>query len=39
VHALADFNRTDGPAHAIAHGFLTDGRVALFAADASRRPD
>ena len=34
VHTLADFNRTDGPADAIAHGQLIDGPVALFAADA-----
>ena len=30
-----DFNRTDGPADAIAHGYLADGPVSLFAADAS----
>ena len=35
VHTLAEFNRTDGPADAIAHGYLVDGPVALFAADAS----
>lgn len=27
--------RTDGPADAIAHGYLFDGPVALFASDAS----
>ena len=35
LHTLADFNRTDGPADAIAHGYLTGGPVELFAADAS----
>ena len=33
LHTLAEFNRTDGPADAIAHGYLSDGPVALFAAD------
>jgi PhnB protein len=33
LHTLEEFNRTDGPADAIAHGYLTDGPVALFAAD------
>jgi PhnB protein len=33
VHTFAEFNRTDGPAEAIAHGYLTEGPVALFAAD------
>jgi PhnB protein len=32
---FAEFNRTDGPAEAIAHGYLTDGPVVLFAADAA----
>ena len=35
LHTFAEFNRTDGPADAIAHGYLTKGSVALFAADAS----
>lgn len=35
LHTFAEFNRTDGPADAIAHGYLTDGPVALYAADAS----
>ncbi|RYV52045.1 VOC family protein [Pengzhenrongella frigida] len=35
LHTLAEFNRTDGPADAIAHGFLVEGPVALFAADVS----
>ena len=34
LHTLAEFNRTDGPADAIAHGELGDGPVTLFAADA-----
>jgi PhnB protein len=33
LHTLAEFNRTDGPADAIAHGYLIEGPVALFAAD------
>jgi PhnB protein len=33
LHTFAEFNRTDGPADAIAHGSLVDGPVALFAAD------
>jgi len=33
LHTFEDFNRTDGPAEAIAHGYLVDGPVALFAAD------
>ena len=33
LHTFAEFNRTDGPADAIAHGCLVDGPVALFAAD------
>jgi PhnB protein len=33
LHTFAEFNRTDGPADAIAHGYLHDGPVALFAAD------
>jgi PhnB protein len=32
LHTFAEFNRTDGPADAIAHGYL-QGPVALFAAD------
>lgn len=35
LHTLAEFNRTDGPADAIAHGYLVEGPVALFAADVS----
>jgi PhnB protein len=35
LHSYADFGRTDGPADAIAHGYLTGGPVALFGADAS----
>ena len=33
LHTFADFGRTDGPAGAIAHGYLVDGPVALAAAD------
>ena len=33
LHTLEEFNRSDGPAGAIAHGYLTDGPVSLFAAD------
>ncbi|MEG3616374.1 VOC family protein [Isoptericola haloaureus] len=35
LHTFAEFGRTDGPADAIAHGYLTDGPVDLFAADAA----
>jgi len=35
LHTFQEFNRTDGPADAIAHGGLTNGRVALSGADAS----
>jgi PhnB protein len=33
LHTFAEFDRTDGPADAIAHGLLVAGPVALFAAD------
>ena len=33
LHTFAEFNRADGPADAIAHGYLVDAPVALFAAD------
>ena len=33
AHSFADFGRTDGPADAVAHGYLVDGPVALSAAD------
>lgn len=33
LHTFAEFNRTDGPADAIAHGYLVDAPVALFASD------
>jgi PhnB protein len=35
LHTFDEFNRTDGPADAIAHGYLVDGPVSLFAADAA----
>ena len=35
LHTFAEFNRTDGPADAIAHGYLVEGPVSLFAADAA----
>lgn len=35
MHTLADFGRTDGPPDAIAHGFISDGPVTLFVADAT----
>jgi PhnB protein len=35
MHTLEEFGRTDGPLDAIAHGFLSDGPVTLFAADAT----
>ena len=33
LHTLGEFNRTDGPDDAIAHGYLEDGPVAIFASD------
>lgn len=33
LHTFTDFSRTDGPAEAIAHGYLVNGPVELFAAD------
>ena len=35
LHTFQEFNRTDGPVDAIAHGGLTGGRVALSGADVS----
>lgn len=35
LHTFAEFGRDDGPADAVAHGSLTGGPVALFAADAA----
>lgn len=35
LHTFAEFNRSDGPAEAIAHGYLVNGPVSLFAADAA----
>jgi len=35
LYTFAEFSRADGPADAIAHGYLTGGPVALFCADAS----
>lgn len=34
LHTFAELDRSDGPPDAIAHGMLTHGPVALFAADA-----
>lgn len=33
LHTFAEFGRADGRADAIAHGYLVEGPVALFAAD------
>jgi PhnB protein len=33
LHTFAELDRTDGPTDAIAHGYLSEGPVALFAAD------
>ncbi|GAA0985284.1 hypothetical protein ENKNEFLB_02425 [Nocardioides aquaticus] len=35
VHTFSEMSRTDGPDDAVAHGYLTGGPVALFAADAA----
>ena len=33
LHTFAEFGRADGPSDAIAHGYLVDAPVALFASD------
>ncbi len=33
LHSFAEFGRTDGPPDSIAHGYLSDGPVSMFAAD------
>jgi PhnB protein len=33
LHTFEEFGRTDGPAEAIAHGYLAQGPIELFAAD------
>jgi PhnB protein len=33
LHTFAEFNRSDGPSDAIAHGYLAEGPVALSGAD------
>ena len=33
LHTFDEFNRTDGPGHSIAHGYLKDGPIELFASD------
>ncbi len=33
LHTFEEFGRTDGPPDAVAHGYLVDGPVALFASD------
>jgi PhnB protein len=33
LHTFEEFNRTDGPGDAIAHGYLIDGPIRLFASD------
>jgi PhnB protein len=35
LHTFAEFNQADGPADAIAHGYLVGGLISLFGADAS----
>jgi PhnB protein len=35
LHTFGEFNRDDGPADAVAHGYLSDGPVRIFAADAA----
>jgi PhnB protein len=39
LHTLEEFGRTDGPADAIAHGYLLEGPVELFAAEPSFRSE
>jgi PhnB protein len=33
LHTFAEFNRTDGPGERVAHGYLVDAPVSLFASD------
>jgi PhnB protein len=33
LHTFAEFSRTDGPADAVAHGYLTQGPVTMYGAD------
>ena len=33
LHTFEDFGRTDGPSDAVAHGYLSEGPVVLFATD------
>lgn len=33
AHSFSDFGRSDGPGDAIAHGYLVDGPIDIFAAD------
>jgi PhnB protein len=33
LHTFGEFGRTDGPADAVAHGYLVDASIALYAAD------
>jgi PhnB protein len=35
LHTYAEFGRSDGPADAIAHGYLVGGPIQLYAADAA----
>jgi PhnB protein len=35
AHSFAEFGRTDGPGEAIAHGYVVDSPVALYASDAA----
>ncbi|RPF28413.1 VOC family protein [Georgenia muralis] len=35
VHSFDEFGRSDGPPDAVAHGYLVDGPVVIFAADAA----
>lgn len=38
LYTLADMSRTDGPADAVAHGYLSGGLVDLFGADSLSEP-
>src|SRR5579863_1155346 len=35
LHTLQEFNRSDGPPDAVAHGYLSNGPVSLFGSDVS----
>ncbi len=35
LHSFAEFGRSDGPAEAVAHGYVTDAPISVYGADAA----